>query len=237
MREITGRKDSFHSSQQRVGFEGIGMQQPRAERGGRSKRKENNPTQERARMEQENVEHSADVAGESPDVVVEGKVAHSAQVPSAESPSLVPVPKGKRMAVRELEMMRKMEEINAMEEIHVGGTTNIEAEVIGSIAGVAAQSVEGVASLGTASLRRTIRERMGSAERKARGVVVEVGSREALLDINVRVIYGYSIPIIVVKVRETVADRLLKLCGLLAKEINVNVSGIEFPDRAAGRVQ
>ena len=188
-------------------------------------------------MEQENVEHLAEGAGETPEVVVEGKVANSVPAPSAESPTLAPVPKGKRMAVRELEIMRKMEEISAMEEIHVGGTTNIEAEVIGSIAGVAAQSVEGVASLGTASLRRTIRERMGSAERKARGVVVEVGSKEAILDINVRIIYGYSIPIIVVKVREIVADRLLKLCGLLAKEINVKVTGIEYPDRAPGRVQ
>ena len=131
-----------------------------------------------------------------------------------------------------------MEEISRLEEIPVGGTTtNIEPEVIGAMAGVAAQAVEGVASLGTTSLRRTIRERMGGAERKARGIDVEAGRREVILDINLRIIYGYSIPETVVKVRETVADRLLQLCGLVAKEINIRVSGMEFPARMPGRVQ
>ena len=141
------------------------------------------------------------------------------------------------IVIKELEMMPKIEAMRQLEEIPVGGTTNIEAEVIGAIAGVAAQSVEGVASLGSTSFRRTIRERMGGGEKRGRGVGVEAGSREVVLDINVRVIYGYSIPMIVVKVRETVADRLLRFCGLVAKEINIRVIGIEFPARAPGRVQ
>jgi uncharacterized alkaline shock family protein YloU len=139
------------------------------------------------------------------------------------------------LTIRELEMMPKMEEIRKLEEIPVGGTTNIEPEVIGAIAGMAARSVEGVASLGTASLRRTIRERLGSAEN--RGVEVEAGQREVILDINIKMIYGYSIPRTVVKIRETVADRLLRLCGLVAKEINIRVTSLEFPARMPGRVQ
>ena len=141
------------------------------------------------------------------------------------------------LTIRELEMMRKMDEISQLEEIPVGGTTNIEPEVIGAIAGVAAQSIQGVSSLGTASLRRTIRERLGSAEKRSRGVAVEAGRKEAILDINVRVIYGYSIPKTVIQVRHVVADRLLNLCGLIAKEINVRVIGIDFPDRMPGRVE
>ena len=142
-----------------------------------------------------------------------------------------------RLTISELEMMSRMEELSRLEEISVGGTTNIETEVIGSIAGVAVQAVEGVASLGTASLRRAFSERMGSAERRGRGVSVEAGRREVILDINLRIIYGYSIPLTVIKVRQIVADRLLKLCGLLAKEINIRVIGIEFPARMPGRVQ
>jgi uncharacterized alkaline shock family protein YloU len=139
--------------------------------------------------------------------------------------------------VRELEMVRKLDEISKLEEIAVGGTTNIQAEVIAAIAGIAVQSVEGVASLGETSLGRNIRERAAGSERRARGVAVEVGRREVIVDLNLRVIYGYSIPTIVVKVREAVADRLVNLCGLLAKEINVKVTGIEFPTRMPGRVQ
>ena len=141
------------------------------------------------------------------------------------------------LTIRELEMMRKMEEIRQLEEIPVGGMTNIQPEVIGAIAGVAAQAVDGVASLGTTSLRRTLSERLGGAERRARGVEVEVGTREAILDISVRVAYGHSIPAVVATVRKAVAARLLTLCGLVAKEINVRVVGMEFPDRMPGRVE
>lgn len=157
-----------------------------------------------------------------------------------DSPDLAPVETGQvmgRLTIRELEMIPKMEDIERLEEIQVGGTTNIEPEVIGAIAGLAAQSVEGVSSLGDTSLRRTIRERLGGAERKGRGVGVEAGRREVILDISVRIIYGYSIPRTVLEVRHVVADRLLRLCGLIAKEINVRVNSIEFPDRMPGRVQ
>ena len=156
-------------------------------------------------------------------------------VPTEESdPSVGPVLG--HLTIRELEMIPKMGELRNLEEISVGGRTNIEPEVIAAISGAAAQAVPGVSSLGTASLRRSIRERVGSAERRARGIEVEVGRREVILDINLRVIYGYSIPAMVIQVREVVADRLLRLCGLEAKEINVKVIGIEFPDRTPGRV-
>ena len=143
----------------------------------------------------------------------------------------------KELTIRELGMMPKMEDLSQLNEVLVGGTTNIDPEVIGAIAGIAAQSVEGVASLGTTSLRRTIQERMGGAEKRSRGIEVEVGMREVILDINLRIVYGYSIPETVITVREKIADRVLHLCGLVAKEINVRVSGIEFPNRMPGRVQ
>lgn len=159
----------------------------------------------------------------------------------SEGPRKLSVSAGARvmghLTIRELEMMPKMEEISRMEEIVVVGTTNIQPEVIGAIAGVAAQAVEGVASLGTTSLRRTLSERLGSGERRARGVEVEVGTREAILDINFRVVYGYSIPVVVATVRKNVAGQLLTLCGLVAKEINVRVVGMEFPDRMSGKVE
>lgn len=141
------------------------------------------------------------------------------------------------LTIRELEMMPKMEEISRMEEITVGGTTNIQPEVICAIAGEVAGGVEGVASLGTTSLGRTVRERLGSNERRGRGVEVEVGTREAILGINFRIVYGYSIPAVVATIRKDVAGTLLTLCGLVAKEINVRVVGMEFPDSMPGKVE
>ncbi len=139
--------------------------------------------------------------------------------------------------IKEQEMAARMEDLAKLEEIEVGGETDIQDEVIAAIAGVAAREVEGVASLGTSSIRAAIAERVGGREERARGVGVEAGRREAILDIDLRVLYGYSIPETVVEVRHNVAARLLTLCGLVAKEINVDVVGIEFPERMPGRVE
>lgn len=132
--------------------------------------------------------------------------------------------------IKEKEMKARLEEIEKAEEFVVAGETTIDDEVIGAIAGVAAREVEGVASLGTSSIRRTVVERLGRAEEKARGVEVEAGKKEAIIDLTVNVIYGFSIPKIIIEVRKKVAYRLLELVGLIAKEINVNVVGIEFPE-------
>ena len=138
---------------------------------------------------------------------------------------------------RESEMAQKLEELARVEEFVVGGETVIEDEVIASIAGVAAKEVEGVASLGTPSIRRTLAERLTGAEKRGRGVAVEAGKREAIVDLALNVIYGFSIPTVVIEVRKRVAARLVELVGLVAKEINVRVVGIEFPERMPGRVE
>jgi len=132
--------------------------------------------------------------------------------------------------ITEKEMKARLEEIEKAEEFVVAGETTIDDEVIGAIAGVAAREVEGVASLGTSSIRRTVVERLGRAEEKARGVEVEAGKKEAIVDITLNILYGFSIPKIIIEVRKKVAYRLLELVGLIAKEINVNVVGIEFPE-------
>ncbi len=137
---------------------------------------------------------------------------------------------------RDQEMIPTLAEVEKIDTIEVGGETAIDDEVIGAVAGVAAREVEGISSLGTRSIKRSIAERMGSREQRARGVEVEAGRREAILDIDVRVLYGYSIPETVIKVRQNVARRVLETFGLVTKEININVVGIDFADRMPGRL-
>lgn len=139
--------------------------------------------------------------------------------------------------IKDHEMVTRMEEISNMVEIEVGGETDIEDDVIAAVANSAATEVDGVASLGDSNIRSNIAERVGGREKRARGVGVEAGRREAILDIDLRVMYGCSIPETVMKVRQNVAHRVLEICGLVTKEINVNVVGIEFPERMPGRVE
>ncbi len=130
----------------------------------------------------------------------------------------------------ETEMKQRLEEIRSSGEMEVAGETHIEDDVIASIASVAASQVEGISSLGKSSITRSISERFG-AEGRSKGVEVEAGKKEAIIDLTLRVIYGFSIPQIVIEVRKKVAQALWEYTGLIAREINVEIAGIEFPER------
>ena len=118
------------------------------------------------------------------------------------------------------------------EESVVPGESIIEDEVVASIAGTAAKEVEGVANLGKSSVRRLVAGAIAGAGGKARqGVSVEVGHKEAIVDLQLDVIYGFNIPNIVTEVRKKVASRLLEIAGLTAKEINVRIVSIEIPEK------
>ena len=119
------------------------------------------------------------------------------------------------------------------------GDTIIGDEVVASIAGMAAQEIDGVGSLGKSAVRRALSGAFADAAEKARsGVAVEVGKRECLVDLQLNIMYGYSIPNIINEVRKKVAARLLEFTGLVAKEINVRVVGIDIQTKKpASRVQ
>ena len=141
------------------------------------------------------------------------------------------------LTVRDLEMLPRMDELSKLTTIPVEGSTNIYDEVIAAVAGFAAKEVDGVADVGTSSIGRVLSERFSGANRRARGVTVEAGQREAILDLTIRVYYGVSIPHVVTNLRQNVADRVLKICGLIAKEINVRVAALEFSDSMPSRVR
>lgn len=108
------------------------------------------------------------------------------------------------------------------------GITSISDQVIEAIVGTAALEIEGVTSVGTGSVLRTAFERLGGRERRARGVQAVAGRKEVILDIELKVAYGFSVPDIARQVRWLVYVRLLDLCGLVSKEINIRVSSVEF---------
>ena len=114
----------------------------------------------------------------------------------------------------------------------VTGRLVIENEVVAIITGVVTREVKGIHTLGPSSVRRTLAERVGAAEEKTRGIDVEVKDQEANVNISLVITYGYSIPEIASEVRQKVAEKLLSLCGIAAKEININITGIHFPEEA-----
>jgi len=125
-----------------------------------------------------------------------------------------------------------------MAEQGVAGETIIGDEVVASIAGLAAKEVKGVAGLGKSSVRRALTEHLGGTEAKTRmGVAVEVGKTECVVDLQLIVLYGVSIPNIINEVRKQVAFRLMEFVSLIAKEINVHVVGVEIPEKKPSRIK
>ena len=116
-----------------------------------------------------------------------------------------------------------------MGEVAGPGRTVISNEAVASIAGAATQEVEGVRALGESSIRHTLAERVGQAVPRARGVEVELGENDVIANISFRIVYGYRIPVVAAAIRQNVARKMLDLCGLAAREVNLRVVSVYFP--------
>ena len=118
------------------------------------------------------------------------------------------------------------------------GSTTIQDAVIKSIAGAAAEEVEGIeTTTGGGRLpgdsSPTVGEFLGGlsgGESRTRGVSVEVGSSEAAVDLTVKALYGQPIPKTTQAVRDSIVRRVESLTGLKVTEVNVDVADIYFPD-------
>ena len=114
----------------------------------------------------------------------------------------------------------------------IEGTVIINDGVVASIAAQAVEEVEGVSSVGTASVTRSVAEALGAARSQTRGVSVQVGRTEAAFDLNIIVEYGYTIPDVVAQVKENVVRQVQTLTGLKVKRVNITVSDIQAPERS-----
>src|ERR687897_3562311 len=116
------------------------------------------------------------------------------------------------------------------------GATVISDTVVSSIAGMAAQEVEGVHMGGGAS--RTAGGGLGGltgSESKTSGISVEVGRTETAIDLKMGIEYNKNILQTVEEVRRRITDRVQSMTGLRIKELNATITDITFPETEAGR--
>ncbi len=112
------------------------------------------------------------------------------------------------------------------------GRTTIADAVVSKIAGLAAREVPGVYGFGGTAARAfgAITERIpGGRASTTQGVSVEVGEREAAVDLTIVVEYGESIPKVAQQIRENVIRRIEGTTGLAVTEVNVTVNDLHFP--------
>ena len=101
-------------------------------------------------------------------------------------------------------------------------------EVVSIIAGLAATEVEGIAGM-SGGIAGGIAEMLGR-KNFAKGVKVEVGEKEAAVDLYIIVKYGVRIPDVALAAQENVKQAIENMTGLSVVEVNIHVQGVGFPD-------
>ncbi|MET7990339.1 Asp23/Gls24 family envelope stress response protein [Amycolatopsis sp. NPDC005232] len=112
------------------------------------------------------------------------------------------------------------------------GTTTIADVVVQKIAGLATREVPGVHALGGGAARAldALRDRIPGASASAgQGVAVEVGEKQAAVDLEIVVEYGVPIADLSRQVRRSVIGAIERMTGLEVVEVNINVGDVYIP--------
>ena len=111
------------------------------------------------------------------------------------------------------------------------GHTSIADGVVTKIASLAAREVPGVYDLGGGTARAvgTVTQRVGLGDQRMQGVSVDVGEREAAVDLTLVIEYGESIPQVAEAVRAQIVKRVEGITGLSVTEVNIVVNDLYFP--------
>ena len=115
------------------------------------------------------------------------------------------------------------------------GKTTIAAAVVQKIAGIAAREIAGVYAMGGGVSRAfgAFRERIpggGTGVSNIAGVQVEVGEKQAAVDLDIVVEYGASIVDLARAVRRNVITAVERMTGLEVIEVNIAVNDIHLPE-------
>lgn len=106
------------------------------------------------------------------------------------------------------------------------GSIRIADEVVAIVSGLAATDVLGVAGM-SGGIAGGIAELLGR-KNLTKGVKVEVGEREAAVDLFIIVEYGVRIPDVCWEIQEKVKRAVETMTGLNVVEVNIHVQGVNL---------
>ncbi len=115
------------------------------------------------------------------------------------------------------------------------GKTAISSSVVAKIAGIAAREIAGIHDLGKSGERTmgTIKSYLPnslSTTSTTQGVDVEVGERQAAIDVDLVCDYGVSLVDLAQAVRQNIIQRVETMTGLEVTEVNVGIDDIYLGD-------
>ena len=121
------------------------------------------------------------------------------------------------------------------------GRTTVANVVVQKIAGRATREISGVYDFGGGAAARTfgaITERIpGARASSGRGVTVEVGEKQAAIDLDIVVEYGVQIASLAQSIRRNVIDAVEQMTSLEVVEVNINVNDLHVADEGEDRAE
>jgi len=113
------------------------------------------------------------------------------------------------------------------------GQITVAESVVQKIAGKACREISGVHAMGTGGSRAfgSIRDRIpgSTGPNFAQGVGVEVGEKEAAIDLDIVVEYGVSIAELGRGIQRNVKQAVERMTGLRVVEVNIAVDDVYLP--------
>lgn len=109
------------------------------------------------------------------------------------------------------------------------GSVKISDDVVGTIAGLAAAEVAGIANMsgGLTGLAGGIAEALGR-KNLSKGIKVEVNGNDAVIDVHIIVEYGFRIPDVAWQVQEKIKKAVESMTGLVVTAVNVHIQGVNI---------
>ncbi len=110
--------------------------------------------------------------------------------------------------------------------INEHGSVKIADEVVAVIAELAAKEVKGIIGM-SGGIVDSITEILGKKS-LSKGIKVEVGDKETIIDLYVIVEYGVRIPDIAWQVQENVKKAVETMTGLNVVGVNIHIQGVNI---------
>ena len=105
------------------------------------------------------------------------------------------------------------------------GSVKIADDVVAMIAEQATKEVKGVIGLNS-GIASSLTEILGKKS-PSKGVKVEVGEKEAAIDLFIIVEYGVRIPDVSWQIQENVKKAVESMTGLSVVEVNIHIQGVQ----------
>ncbi len=123
----------------------------------------------------------------------------------------------------------KNDELGKVDELSSEGndTVKISDEAVATYAGIAVADIQGVYSM-AGGFADGISSVFNKKKDYSKGIKVDVGEKDAKIDVNIIVNYGARIPDVAFEIQNSVKKTVESMTGLNVVEVNVHVQGVHM---------